>query len=99
MNHFFDMYQNEIWENHNELFQQQEANLKEIAAQAMGREMAKIAKRNEKLFNRLNDILDINTINVAESRIGAIMIEYFGNTVDENVQLLLLIKKGLTGQK
>lgn len=98
LNHFFDMYQNEIWENHNELFQQQEANLKDIAAQVMGREMAKIAKRNEKLFNRLTDILNRNTLNVAESRIGAIMIEYFGNTVDENVKLLLQIKKGLIGQ-
>jgi predicted nucleotidyltransferase len=95
LNHFFNMYQHEIWENHNELFKE-EADLKSIAAHVMGREMAKIAKRNEKLFQRLNDILDRNTINVYESSIGAIMIEYFENTVNENVKLLLQIKKGLT---
>jgi len=95
LNHFFNMYQHEIWENHNELFKE-EADLKSIAAHVMGREMAKIAKRNEKLFQRLNDILDRNTFNVYESSIGAIMIEYFENTVNENVKLLLQIKKGLT---
>ena len=55
----------------------------------MGREMAKIAKRNEKLFTRLTDILNRNTIDVSESKIGAIMTEYFENTVEENVKLLL----------
>jgi len=96
LNHFFNMYQHEIWENHNELFKEEAADLKSIAAHVMGREIAKIAKRNEKLFSRLNDILDRNTMNVYESSIGAIMKEYFENTVEENVKLLLQIKKGLT---
>jgi predicted nucleotidyltransferase len=95
LNHFFNMYQHEIWENHNELFEQEEAELKEIAARVMGREMAKIAKRNEKLFTRLTDILNRNTVDVAESKIGAIMTEYFENTVEENVKLLLHLKQGL----
>jgi predicted nucleotidyltransferase len=53
LNHFFDMYDHEIWDNHSELFANEDADLKHIAAQVMGREMAKIAKRTEKLFNRL----------------------------------------------
>ena len=98
LNHFFSMYQDEIWENHNELFEKNNVDLKEIAARVMGREMAKVAKRNEKLFMRLNSILNKNTADVSDSMIGAIMVEYFENTVEENVNLLLNIKKGLTEQ-
>lgn len=43
------MYDNEIWENHHNLFGQEDADLKYKAASVMGREMGKIAKRNEKL--------------------------------------------------
>ncbi len=43
------MYDNEIWESHHNLFGQEDADLKYIAASVMGREMGKIAKRNEKL--------------------------------------------------
>lgn len=57
LNHFFNMYDNEIWENHHDLFGQEDADLKYIAASVMGREMGKIAKRNEKLRSRIAGIL------------------------------------------
>ena len=49
LNHFFDMNDNEIFENHHDLFEKEEASLKHIAARVMGREMSKIAKKNELL--------------------------------------------------
>jgi predicted nucleotidyltransferase len=96
LNHFFDMYDNEIWENHNDLFVGENVELKNIAARVMGREMYKIAKRNNKLFNRIEGILSINTEVIAKSKMAAIMVEYFENTVEENVLLLQEIKKGFT---
>ena len=62
----------------------------------MGREMNIIAKRNEKVFNRLMGILTANMDDMANSKMGAIMIEYFDNTVEDDVLLLQQIKKGFT---
>jgi predicted nucleotidyltransferase len=96
LNHFFNMYDNEIWDNHSDLFGDEEADLKHIAARVMGREMNKIAKRNEKVFNRIEGILDANTDDMPNSKMGAIMIEYFDNTVEDNVLLLQQLKQGFT---
>lgn len=88
LNHFFNMYDNEIWENHHDLFGQDDADLKNIAARVMGREMGKIAKRNEKLRSRIAGILNANTNDIANSPMAAIMVEYFENTIEQNVLLL-----------
>lgn len=83
LNHFFNMYDNEIWDNHNDLFTDENAGLKHIAAKVMGREMRKIAKRNKKLFARIERILNANTDDMPNSKMAAIMIEYFENTVEK----------------
>jgi len=96
LNHFFNMYDNEIWENHHDLFGENDADLKHIAARVMGREMSKIAKRNIKLFARIEGILNANTDDMPNSKMAAIMIEYFENTVEDNVLLLQQLKQGFT---
>ena len=95
LNHFFDMYDNEIWENHHDLFEK-EADLKLIAAKVMGREMKKIAVRNEKLYSRIEGILNTNTDYMPNSKMAAIMTGYFGNTIEDNVLLLQQLKQGFT---
>jgi predicted nucleotidyltransferase len=94
LNHFFNMYDNEIWENHYDLFGQEDADLRIIAARVMGREMHKIAKRNEKLRSRIAEILHANTNDIEKSPMATIMVEYFENTVEENVLLLQELKNG-----
>lgn len=94
MNHFFNMYDNEIWTNHNDLFDEEDADLIHIAARVPGREMSKIARRNEKLFLRIKGILDAETNNVSDSKMAAIMVEYFQNTVEDNRYLLNQLKQG-----
>jgi len=94
LNHFFNMYDNEIWDNHSDLFGDEDADLKHIAARVMGREMNKIAKRNEKVFNRIEGILRNNTDDIPNSKMGAIMTEYFQNTVQDNVLMLQQLKEG-----
>lgn len=88
LSHFFNMCDNEIWENHHDLFGQDDADLKNIAARVMGREMGKIAKRNEKLRSRIAGILNANTNDIANSPMAAIMVEYFENAIEQNVLLL-----------
>jgi predicted nucleotidyltransferase len=96
LNHFFDMNDNEIFENHHDLFEKEEASLKHIAARVMGREMSKIAKKNKSLFSRIDGILDSNTLVSQNSEMAKIMIEYYDNTIDENVQLLKYLRQGFT---
>ena len=90
------MYDNEIWDNHSDLFDEEEVDLKLIAARVMGREMNKIAKRNEQLFKRIEKILAANTNEMGNSKMAVIMIEYFDNTVKDNVLILQKLLQGFT---
>lgn len=96
LNHFFEMYDEEIWSNHHDLFEKEDDDLKLIAARVMGREMNKIAKQNEKLFARIDGILEANTDDIANSHMATIMIEYFDNTMEDSVTMLKQLKKGFT---
>jgi hypothetical protein len=60
----------------------------------MGREIKKIAKRNPKLQDRVIGILERNTIDIANSGMAKVMVEYFKNTVEDNVRLIKQIKMG-----
>lgn len=93
------MFQNEIWNSHNDLFDADDPNLLHIAARVMGREMSKIGKRNEKLFKRLASILNTNTRDFADSRMAQIMVEYFRNSVEENIFLIRQLELGFTEQR
>ena len=93
LKHFFEMYTNEIYDNHNDLFGPG-VDLDLLAANVMGREMAKIAKRNPELYSRIQQLLEKNTIDPATSEIAIIMIEFFDNTLQKNIDKLNAIKKG-----
>lgn len=96
LNHFFDMHDEEIWNNHHDLFDDEGADLKHIAARVMGRELKRIASGNEKLFNRIEGMLKVNTDDAANSNMAVIMREYFDNTLADNVDLLKQLKQGFT---
>lgn len=87
------MYAEEIYENHNDLFGDNAFELQLIAARVMGREMNKIAKRNEILYNRLKDLLEVSTNN-KNIEIAKIMAEFYANTIEDNLVLLEQIKIG-----
>lgn len=94
LKHFFDMYADEIYENHNDLFGDKDINLNWIAARVLGRDMGKIAQLNEDLFLRIKKILKKNTIDIHSSDIAKIMAEFFQNTLEDNVKLLEQLKIG-----
>lgn len=95
LNHFFEMYQDIIWEEHNDLFEEDKApELLTVAAKVMGREIRKIAKRNDELENRILNILIKNISDISSSRIALIMREYFDNTLEECFLLLKELRHG-----
>ena len=98
LHHYFSMQDNEIWENHFDLFTGDNTDLLHVAARVMGREMRKIVIKDDTLFHLIDGILERNSADVDHSDIGAIMTEYFNNTVQENVTMISEIRKGLLDQ-
>jgi len=94
LSHFFEMYTDQIYEHHSDLFGNDDFGLHLIAARVMGREMKKIAVRNEKLYDRLTNLLDKNTIDVNTSEIAKIMANLANTSVEESLKPLSEIRLG-----
>lgn len=92
--HFFDMHQDEIYTNHLDLFEREELELIDMAAIVMGRELRNIALRDEVLYERISDILKVNSGNAVASSMAKLMTEYFDNTVEESMKLIGKIREG-----
>lgn len=98
LKHFFDMYANEIFDNHNDLFGN-DPDLNLLAAQVLGREIKKIAKVNPGLYERVKALLELNVQSPDTSEIGKIMAEFFENTIEDNVTVLKQLLEGYTENK
>lgn len=98
LTHFFEMYTEQIYEHHSDLFGDDDFGLNLIAARVMGREMRKIGIRNEKLNERLTNLLEKNTMDVNTSEIGKIMAIWSNSTVEESLKPLLEIQRGFQGE-
>ena len=95
LGHFFNIYDEVIWEKHNDLFEEGRE-LLEIAARVLGREMGKIAVKNDKLKERILRILDQNTYDINNSPIGEILASCYNKPVKETMELLTEIKTGIS---
>ena len=98
LNHFFALYDEEIWTSHSDLFEDENDDLRHIAARVMGREIRKIAQRNDQLYQRVLDILNANTADPRTSEIARIMREYFDNTLEDSTLILSHLKQGFAEQ-
>jgi predicted nucleotidyltransferase len=94
LQHFFEINTEQIYEHHNDLFGNEDADLIHIAATVMGREMKTIAQRTPALQQRINTILQANTTDANNSPIAILMLQYFGNTVEDNIILLEYLTAG-----
>jgi predicted nucleotidyltransferase len=95
LRHFFDIYKETIWTDHSDLFADETAELETIATRVLGREIGKIISNSEHLRKRVLTILDNNTADPETSPAALIMQRYFENTLEQSVQLLTEIKKGI----
>ena len=91
----------EIYAHHKDIFDDERtanATLTELAARVMGREIKVIAKRDEKLLARIANLLAVNTADATTSKMAEIMVQYFDNTVEDNLRLLQHLKTGFDEQ-
>lgn len=95
--HYFEMFSEQIFDQHNDLFIESNDDnfLTKVAAQSLGREVGSIVRRSIPLLDRVMRILNENTQNAATSRIAAIMANATDGTVEDCVELLQLVKKGI----
>lgn len=96
LSHFFDMYEDEIYDNNNDIFDEYgDKDFKLIlGSRVMGREMSKIAQRNATIYQRIEKMLADNLQEDAKGPIPGIMMEFFGNTLQDNILLLSEMQKG-----
>jgi predicted nucleotidyltransferase len=94
LEHFFDIYAQQIYEKHNDLFDNHDINLQSIAGRVIGRDMRKITELNEDLFFKIKNLLKKNTVDIHSSDIAKIMSEFFKNTTEQNLEILEQMKIG-----
>lgn len=91
--HFFNIHEEEIWENHHDLFPEddsEEYREIELAARVLGRKVGEIARSNKRLMNRLRHILS-----ETQDTIALIMTQYFDSTNDDSKQILKSLLQGI----
>ena len=91
--HFFNIYDELIWSEHNDLFGD-EKELEIISARVLGREMGKILRRNENLKMRILSLLPSNGATKAK-QISTIIAGKLEKSIDEVSVLLSAIETGI----
>ncbi len=101
LDHFFDIKQEQIWEDHADMFLVEHATddgrngLLLIAAKVLGKELKTIVSQTPVLYNRVLGIIARNTIDPATSEMGKIMAQYFETTVEKARLIIKEIEAGL----
>jgi predicted nucleotidyltransferase len=94
LEHYFQISSDKIYDNFSKLFDWENTSLSQIAATVLGWEMKEIAARNEKIHQRIERILNEQTMGLEKSKMAAIMTEIRGNTAEENLTIIQKLKEG-----
>ena len=92
---YFNINDDNIYDNHNDLFEGDEIELEFIAAQVIGRELKIIIHENVKLKERAKTILETHILNAEKSRFVIGMIGDYCKEVDTAVLWLNKILEGI----
>jgi predicted nucleotidyltransferase len=98
MTHYFDLQADLIYEEHNDLFAEEERTLEEIAAIVIGREVKKIAVGNTSLLTRLKTILSREIDRKEGSSFVREMTAELDSTIVQTTALLGNLLSGLEGK-
>lgn len=92
--HFFELNDNFIYDNHNDLFGSEDSTIENISAVVIGREMRKIAKDNERLVSRLQGILNGHISLKQKSPFVQQMAKEINTDIETVIQFLKNIQEG-----
>jgi predicted nucleotidyltransferase len=97
--HFFDLQAEMIYENHADLFDEEERSLAHISALVIGREIHKMVAKNPSLHQRLKTILSKLLESKGNSSFVRNMVNESKSTIDQMVQLLDSLLKGMMEER
>ncbi|HTM91311.1 MAG TPA: hypothetical protein VL095_02755 [Flavisolibacter sp.] len=95
--HYFDLETDLIYEKHADLFEQEEKDLTQLAARALGREMKPILEKNSLLKERLLSILKDNTDSLASSALALLFQEESDSEISTIQYQVSLLKEIIAG--
>jgi len=95
--HYFDLQAEMIYENHADLFADEEVSLSEISATVIGREINKIVADNPNLHQRLITVISKQIELKSKSSFIRNMVSESKGTVNEMTDLLKSLLKGIKG--
>ncbi len=92
--HYFDISDDDIYENHNDLFEH-EYSLSDIGSRVLGRDMGNIVYKSNPLKERIVNLLNQNTKDVFNSPLSDILAKTQGRRVKEAFNTLKTLLEGL----
>lgn len=92
---YFDINADNIYDNHNDLFEGDKVELEFIAAQVIGREIKMVIQENIELYERVNTILESHILKAEKSRFVLGMIGDYCKQIDTAVSWLKKILEGI----
>ncbi|MCY7359513.1 MAG: nucleotidyl transferase AbiEii/AbiGii toxin family protein [Rudanella sp.] len=95
LRHYFDIVEDEIYENHNDLFSDDAFDITQTAARVMGRQLKPIIELSATLRQRIEGILDRQISLGEESRVAEWLVRDTRWTVTYALNLLRQLRRGL----
>lgn len=92
---YFEMYSDEIYKEHNDLFDQDEFDMLKISSRVLGRKVASILMKSERLKERILSVLDDNIKSPVESTIAIKWALEHDYEVEYTINLLEELKQGI----
>lgn len=93
--HYFDIVEDEIYENHNDLFDDDEFDITQTAARVMGRQMKPIVELSPTLRQRIEGILDRQISLGEKSRVAEFLVQDTRWQITYALNLLRQLRRGL----
>lgn len=94
LNHYFDIETELIYEQHNDLFEN-DRKLSIIAARVIGRQIKIILNESKELENRIINILEAEVSDVKKSKIAELMVAGTEKSISSSITLLNELLKGI----
>ena len=95
LRHYFDIAESDIFEYHNDLFDADDYDITQIAAQVLGRQIHSITKRSKPLQERIEGILDKQIGLGEDSNVAGILVWNTDWSITYTLNLLRQLRRGL----
>lgn len=99
LKHAWDLYEVEAYQDHLDLFEEEDFDMTRAAAKIIGRKMKPIIENNEYLYKKIVEIIEAGVKEKETAEMLEIKItQELNNSIEETQQILAQVLKGLSGR-